>query len=200
MAQTKRFKNFIADFDFLNRISGQRNTDRIADTHPKQIAHPNGRFDRASGKPTRLSYPKVDRCVGRFSQLLVCGCCHEYVRRFTADLEFVEIVVLQDFDMVQATFDHRIWAWLAVFLQQLFLKATSIHTNTDGTVIVFSGLNDFFYPLFVADVAWVDPKACSPRLSGLNPSFVVEVNIGHDRYRAFATNLLHRRSTFRVRH
>ena len=112
----------------------------------------------------------------------------------------MEIIVLQDFDVIQTTFDHRIRAWLAMFFQQLFLKATSVHTNTDGTVIVFSGLNDFFDPLFVANVAWVNPKACSPRLSGLNPSFVVEMDIGYDRHRAFATNFLHRRSAFRVRH
>ena len=73
------------------------------------------------------------------------------------------------------------------FSNSSFSKATSVHTNTDGTIIALRSLNNLFDPFFVADVAWVDPKACSPRLSGLNPSFIVEVNIGHDRHRAFAT-------------
>jgi hypothetical protein len=68
----------------------------------------------------------VDRGVGRLGQLLVGGGGEEDVGGLAADLELVEVVVLQEPDMVEAGFDHRLGAGLGVFLQQVLSRLPAL--------------------------------------------------------------------------
>ena len=186
MAQAEAFQDFIADLHLFDRIGRKAHADRIANARPQKIAKADGRFDRARHKAARLGNPKVDRRVRRLGKLLIGGGGEEHVRGFAADLELVKIVVLQDFDMIEPAFHHRIGARLAVLFQKMFLKRAGVDTNADRTAVILGRLDDFLHTLCIADVARVDPQAGSARLGRFNRAFVVEMDIGDDRHRAFA--------------
>ena len=47
------------------------------------------------------------------------------IRGLHTDFEFVEIIILQDFDMVQTAFDHRIRAGFPIFFQQVLFQGSA---------------------------------------------------------------------------
>jgi hypothetical protein len=101
----------------------------------------------------------------------------------------VKIVVLQQLDMVEAGFHHRIGARLAVLVQQVFFQAAGVHPDADRTAVVLGRPHHLGHALGVTDVAGVDPQAGSPRLGRLDRAFVVEMDVGDDRNRAFRHDL-----------
>ena len=64
----------------------------------------------------------MQRVVAGVGELLVGRHRQEDVRRLHADLEFVEVVILQDAGMIQRALDHRLRAGLAVLFQQVLLE------------------------------------------------------------------------------
>ena len=72
----------------------------------------------------RLGDAEMQRVVAGLGQLLVGGDRQEHVGRLHADLELVEIVVLQDAGVVERALDHRLGAGLAVLLQQVASPAS----------------------------------------------------------------------------
>ena len=112
----------------------------------------------------------------------------------------MKIVVLQDLDMVQAAFDHRIGAWLTVFLKQMPFKRTCIDTDAHGAVVIPRGFDHFFDALLVADVTGVNPKTGSSRFGSFDTAFIVKVNISNDWYGYLAHDLFQCLRTFRIGH
>ena len=102
--------------------------------------------------------------------------------------------------MVEAGFQHRIGARLAVFVEQVFFERPTIHTNADRAVMIPRGLDDFFDARLIADVTRVDPQTGSTRLSRLDPAFVVKMDVGHDGHRALAADLFQRFGAVHIRH
>ena len=87
-------------------------------------------------QPARLGDAEMERRVDRLGQLLIGGDGEEDVGRLHADLELVEVVVLQDADVVERALDHRLRAGLAVFLEQVLLEAAGVHADADRAAVV----------------------------------------------------------------
>ncbi len=181
-----------ADPHLLDRIGRQAHPDGVADPHPEQAPHADRRLDRAGHQPARLGDPEMDRRVGGLGQPLIGRRRQEHVRRLHADLELVEIVVLQDADMIEPALDHRLRARLAVFLQEMLLQRPGVDPDPHRAAVVPRRLDHLAHPLHRADVARVDPQARRPRLRRLDRPAVVEVDVGDDRHRTLAHDLAER--------
>ena len=189
MPQAQRFQYLIADLDLFNRIGGEAHAQCIANPHPQQVPKTNRRFDRARRQPAGLGDAKVDRRIRRFGQGLIGGGGHEHIAGLYADLEFVEIIILQDADMLHPAFDHRIGTGFAVFVQQVLFQTTGIHTDPDGTAMIAGGGDHLFDALFIPDIARIDPQAGGTGLGALNRAAVMEMDVGDDGHRAFGDDL-----------
>jgi len=95
----------------------------------------------------------------------------------------MKIIVLQDFDVIKAAFDHRIGAWFGVFIQQMLFQAASVHANADRTIMITRGFDHLFDTLFIADITGIDAQTGGPCLCRLDPAFVMEMNVGNDWHR-----------------
>ena len=136
----------------------------------------------------------MDRRIGGLRDALVGGGGEEYVRRFHADLEFVEVVVLKDANVLESRFDHRLGTWLAVFLQQAPFQASRVHSDTDRATVILGRRDHLSDADGVADVSGIDPQAGGPCLGSLDGAPVMEMNVRDDRRGAFRDDLPQRRS------
>ena len=59
--------------------------------------------------------------------------------------------------------------------------------------MVAGGLDHFAHPGGIADIAGVDPQTGGPGGGSLDRAFVMKMDVGHDRHRTFAANLVQRR-------
>ena len=134
----------------------------------------------------------MDRRIRRLRQSLIGGSGKKHVGCLAADLELVEIVVLKDLDVIQPAFDHRVGARLAIFLQQVLLKRSRVHTDPDRAAVILGRLDHLADPLLGTDIAGIDAKTGRACLGGFDGAFVVEMDIRHDRNRAFAHDLAQR--------
>ena len=192
-AKAQRLQNLEPDFHLFHRVSRKRHTDRIANAEPQKAAQTNGRFHSSGNQPPRLGDAQMDRGIGDGGELLVGSGRHEDVRGFHADLKLVKVVVLQKLDVIEPGFHHRIRARLAIFVQEVLFQRPGIYPDADGAAVIFRGLHHLGHALSVADVAGVDPQTGSASLGGFNRALIVEMDVGHDRHRAFAANLAQRR-------
>ncbi len=124
----------------------------------------------------------MQRAVDQLGELLVGGDRHEQVRRLHADLELVEVLVLQHAGMEQGAVDHGVGAGLAVLFQQLAFQGAGVDADAHGTAVVAGGLDDLLDPRLAADVARIDPQAGRAGLGRLDAAFVVEVDVRDDRH------------------
>ena len=191
-AQAQRFEDFIPDLHLFHRIGRERDADRIADPRPEQAAQPDGRFHRARHQAARLGDPQMDRRVGHLTKGLIGSRREEDIGGFHRDLEFVEVIVLQDLDVIHPALDHRIRARLAVFLQQVPLQTARVHADADRAAMILRRLDHLAHAALIPDIARIDPQAGRARLRRLNRALIVEMDIRHDRHRAFAHNLAQR--------
>jgi hypothetical protein len=96
-------------------------------------------------------------------------------------------------DVIEPGFDHRLGARLAVFVQQVLFQAAGVHADPHGAAMVARRADHLAHAVGLgADIAGVDPQAGRARLRRLDPALVVEMDVGHDRHRAFAHDLLER--------
>ena len=75
--------------------------------------------------------PKMDRRICCLSQGLIGRGGQEHVGGLAADLEFVEIVVLQDLDMVETAFHHRLGTGFRILVEKMLFEAARVHTDPD---------------------------------------------------------------------
>ena len=172
---------------------------RVPDPGPEQAAQPDRRLHRAGALAARLGDADVQRVVADLGQLLVGGGGEEDVARLHADLELVEVVVLQVGGVPQRAFDQRLRVGFAVFLQQVLLQAAGIDADADRAAVVAGGLHHFLHPLGAADIARIDPQAGGAGLRRLDRPAVVEMDIGHDRDIHLPHDLGQRGGAFRRR-
>ena len=130
----------------------------------------------------RLGDAEMQRVVAGVGELLIGGDREEDVGRLHADLEFVEVVVLQDACVVERAFDHRLRAGLAVFLEQVLLQRAGVDADAHRAAVVLGGLHHLAHALGAADVAGIDAQAGRARLGRLDGALVVEMDVGDDRH------------------
>ena len=102
------------------------------------------------------------RCRGQSmasDSMLIGGHGHEHVGGLHADLELVEVVVLQDAGVAQRALDHGLGAGLAVALQQVALQRAGVDADAHGAAVVAGGLDHLAHAVGRADVAGVDAQA-----------------------------------------
>jgi len=90
-------------------------------------------------------------------------------------------VVLQDAGVAQRALDHGVGAGLAVLFQEIALQRAGVNADAHGASVVAGGLNHLADAVGGANVAGIDPQAGSAGLGRLDPAFVVEVDVGHER-------------------
>ena len=134
----------------------------------------------------------MDRRVGHIGQLLIGRRRQEHVRGLHADLEFVEIVVLQQLDVIEPAVHHRIRAGFAVFFQQVLFQTAGIDADADRTAVILGRTHHLGHARGIADIAGIDAQAGDAGLGGLDGALVVEMDVGDDGNRAFAADLLQR--------
>ena len=130
----------------------------------------------------RLGDAEMQRVVAGLGELLVGRDGQEDVGRLHADLELVEVVILQDARVVERALDHRLGAGLAVLLEQVLLERAGIDADAHRAAVVLGGLDDLAHALGAADIAGIDAQAGGARLGRLDGALVVEVDVGHDRH------------------
>src|SRR3546814_18833097 len=96
----------------------------------------------------------MQRIIASFRQALIGGDGEEHVRRLHADLEFEKVIVLENADMVERALDHRLGAWLAVFLEQLAFERTGIDADTHGAAMVARRLYPVPHPWQIGRGSW----------------------------------------------
>ena len=132
----------------------------------------------------------MQRVVAGFGKLLVGRHREEDVGRLHADLELVEIVVLQDARMVERRFDHRLGARLAVLVEQVPLQRPGVDADAHGNAVILGGLDDLAHPLGAADIAGIDAQAGGAGVGRLDGALIVKVDVGDDRHPARSDDLV----------
>ena len=196
--QPKRFEEFVANPHFFLRLGREADPDRVADPGPEQIAHANAGFDRPADQSASLGNPQVQRTIDRIGKPHI-GCDREeHVAGFHGDLEFVEIVVLQQLDVIKRRLNQRLGAWLAVLFEQVLFKTSSIDPDPDRATVCLGCADHFCDPFAAADIARIDPQAGRAGIGRFERAFVVEMDVGHDRYLRRADDLAQRGSAFHI--
>ena len=199
MAEIQRLQHLESGLDLLHRIGREGNPNRVADSRPQEHAHADGRFDRAPAQAAGLRDPEVERIITGLGQLLVGRDRQEDVRCLDADLELVEVVVLQHLGVIERAFHHRLGARLPVLLQQLALERPGVDADAHRAFVVPRRLDDLRDPIGRADVARIDAQAIGPGLRRLDGALVMKVDVGDDRHRYFRHDLSQRRAGLLVR-
>ncbi len=101
--------------------------------------------------------------------------------------------------MVERALDQRLGARLAVFFEQILFERAGVDADPHRAVMVLGRLDDLAHPLRRADVAGVDPEARRAALGRLDRAAIVEMDVGDDRHRHLAHDLLQRKRRFLVR-
>ena len=142
MAQAQRLQDIEADADFFDRIGGERDADGVADAGPEQGADADRGLHRAGHQAAGLGHAEMERVVAGFGKTLIRRDGEEDVGGFHADLEFVEIVVLQDARVVERAFDHRLGTRFAVALEQVAFERAGVDADAHRDAVILRGLHD----------------------------------------------------------
>src|SRR5439155_23527990 len=91
LAKTERLQNLPGDFDLLDRVGGQRDPDRVADTVHEERTDSDRRLYGAGGRRTRLRAAQVERVRDALRQRPVRADHRRDGARLDRDLEVVEV-------------------------------------------------------------------------------------------------------------
>ena len=138
----------------------------------------------------------MQRIIADFSEAVIGRDRQEHVAGLHADLELVEILVLQIFHMLQRAFHQRFRAGFAIFFEQMLFEAAGVHADADGAAIGLGGVHHFADAFAAADVARVDAQAGGARVSRFQRALVVEMDVRHDRHLGGAGDGTERRGGF----
>ena len=140
----------------------------------------------------------MQRAIDLFGELLIGGDGKEQVAGLYRDLEFVKVVILQQLDMVERTFDQGIGARLAIFFEQILFERTAIHADADRAAIGLGRIDHLLHPRGRPDIAGVDAQACRTGIGGFERALIVEMDISDDRHAACADDLFQRGGAFDI--
>ena len=140
----------------------------------------------------------MQRVVADLGQLLVRSDREEHVGRLHADLEVMEVVLLQNVGMIQRALDQRLGVRFAVFFQQMLFQRAGIHANTHRAAMIARGLDDLLHALTAADIAGIDAQARRAAVGSLDRAFVMEMDVRDDRHIDLVHNVLERQCAFLI--
>ena len=123
----------------------------------------------------------MPRCSGQSTASASCMIGRdgeEHVAGLHRHLVFVEIVVLQQLDVIERAFDQRVGAGLAVFFEQVLLKAAGVDADADRAAVGLGRADHFGDAFAAADIAGIDPQAGRARVGGFERALVVEMDVG----------------------
>ncbi len=189
-AHAHALEDLVTDADFLFGLGRERHADRVADPRPDQAADADRGFDRAADQAARFGNAEVERAIDRACQLVIGGDREEQVARLDRDLVFAKVVILEQPDMVERTFDERLGAGFAVFFEQVAFEAAGVDADADRAAIGLGGVDDFADALVRTDIAGVDAQARGAGVGGFQGALVMEMNVGDDRHARRADDLL----------
>ena len=189
MAQAEGFQDIEAGAHFLDRVGRQRDANSVANPGPQQRAHADRRFDRADAQATGLGDPQMQRIIAGLGQAMIRRDRQKHVRGFDADFDLVKIMVLQQAQMVEGAFHHRVRARLAVFLQQFAFQTAGIDANANGAAMVLGRLHHLAHPVGAADIAGIDAQARRTGTGRFEGALVMEMNIRDQGHPRLADNL-----------
>ena len=102
----ERVHDAVPDLDFLDRVAGERDADRVADALLEQDPDPDGALDRAGARRTRLRDTQVQRVGDLVGDRPVGGDHGGRIGGLHRDLDQVEVERFEDMDVAQRGVDH----------------------------------------------------------------------------------------------
>lgn len=186
----------VPDLDLLLRLGGQADADRVTDTGPQQAANADGALDRPADQAARFGDAQMQRTVHRLCQPVIGSHGQKHIAGFHRDLEFVEIVILQQLDVIERAFDQGFGAGLAVFFQQVLFQAARVYSDADRAAIGLGRAYHLCHPLGRSDIARIDPQAGCALIRRFQRALVVKVDIRDDRHAGCAGDLFEPRGAF----
>ena len=91
--------------------------------------------------------------------------------------------------MLKGTLHQRFGGGVAIFFQQLLVKAAAVDADADGNVALLADLHHSLHPIFTADIAGIDANFGRTALSGGNGQLIVKMDVRHQRQRGLFADL-----------
>ncbi|MCY1332007.1 hypothetical protein D9M69_176880 [compost metagenome] len=196
----QRLEDVEADLDLLDRIGGQGNADGVADALGQQHAQADRRLHGARTQAAGLGDAQVQRLLDLLRQQAIGGDRHEHVGGLHADLEVLEVQLVEMIDMAHGRFQQRFRGRLAVLLLQVLLQRAGVDADADRDVLVAGGIDHRLDAVLAADVARVDAQAVDAQFGDAQGDLVVEVDIGDQRHLHLLLDPAERLGGVHVRH
>src|SRR5690606_7822152 len=145
--EAQRLQYLVAYLHLLDRIGRERDADRVDDPQPDKVAKSDAGFYRAGHDAPGPGDAEMDGRVGGLRQLLIGRRGEEDVGGLAGNLELVNVVVLQELDVIEPAFHHRVRAGFAVLVEQVLFKAAGIDADPDRTAVILRGPHDLAHPI-----------------------------------------------------
>ena len=123
----------------------------------------------------------MQRLIDLFCQQAVRLHREEYIGRFYANFELIEVKTIEMIDMAHRGFEQRLRRGFTVFFLQIFFQRSRVDTDTDGDIFVTGAVHHHADALFVTDVARVNTQAINTVFGHFQRDTVVEVDIRYQR-------------------
>src|SRR5690606_16718770 len=107
---------------------------------------------------------------------------HEHVGGLNADLEVLEVQLVEMIDMAQRRLQQGFGGWLAVLLLQVLLQRTGVDADADRDAVVTRRVDHRADAILTADVTGVDAQAINAQVSHPQGDLVIEMDVRHQRH------------------
>ena len=181
LAKAERLQDVDPDLDFLGRVRGERDADRVADALREQRPEPDRRLDGPHARRPRLGHAEVERVLDLIGEHSVGLDHHDRVGRLQRDLHLGVVAVLEDPDVAERRLDHALGRGPAVLGEQVLLERAPVDTDPDRDLALLGQVHDFLHERRAADVAGVEPEAVHPLLERDQRELVVEMDVRDER-------------------
>ncbi len=131
----------------------------------------------------RLGDPQMQRLFDLLRQQAIRLHRQEHIRSFNTDFEIREVQAVEDFDMAQSGFHQRLRRRLTVFFLDILLQRAGVHADPNRDIVIARAIHNGTNTIFTANIARIDAQTVNPVLSHFQRDAVIEVDIGHQRYR-----------------
>src|SRR5690606_26577053 len=181
-AQTQGLENIETDLDLLDRIGRQRNANGVADALGQQHAQADRGFHRTRTQAASLGDTQVQRLLDLGGEQAIGTDGHKHVGGLDADLEVLEVQLVEMIDMAQRRLQQGFGGWLAVLLLQVLLQRTGVDADADRDAVVTRRVDHRADAILTADVTGVDAQAINAQVSHPQGDLVIEMDVRHQRH------------------
>src|SRR5687767_7518286 len=149
------------------RFGGERDADRIADALVQQNTKTDRRFDGSSKRRACLGDTEMEGIIDFLSHQAIGRDHAIYIGCLQGNYRVAKAKVFENAYMAHAALDHRFRRRRAVLLEQIFLKRTAVHADSDRHLSRFSGPDDLADAIDRPDVSRIDSKFVDTGIEGL---------------------------------